>query len=140
MDCEEVMLTVRISAAERALLRALARGHRGDVSEVAVDGLLDVIPALHDDAGVPGLLRVLARPAPCAVTLWLPLPVADLLPLVGERVTRAAGLPVGPASAALAAGLRLWLAGDPDRLAASLAAMHAQGVHSYGVGHLGVAA
>ncbi|MEV0531657.1 hypothetical protein [Kitasatospora sp. NPDC050463] len=140
MDCEEVMLTVRISAAERALLRELARGHGSDVSEVAVDGLLDVIPALDGDAGVLGLLRVLARPAPCAVTLWLPVPVADLLPLVGERVTRAAGLRVAPASIALAAGLRLWLAGDPDRLAASLATMHAQGARRYGAGSLDVAA
>ncbi|MFF1903687.1 hypothetical protein [Kitasatospora sp. NPDC058218] len=140
MDCEEVMLTVRISAAERALLRELARGHGSDVSEVAVDGLLDVIPALHGDAGVLGLLRVLARPAPCAVTLWLPVPVADLLPLLGERVTRAAGLRVAPASTALAAGLRLWLAGDPDRLAASLATMHAQGAQRLGAGSLGVAA
>ncbi|WP_344338596.1 hypothetical protein, partial [Kitasatospora putterlickiae] len=129
MDCEEVMLTVRITAAERALLRELARGHGTDVSDVAVDGLLDVIPGLHvlpvppvsplgavpsvgrtppvetalaavpGDAGVSRLLRVLARPAPCAVTLWLPAPVADLLPLVGERIAAVRGLRVGPAGA-----------------------------------------
>ncbi|MFG3054890.1 hypothetical protein ACGFZP_28610 [Kitasatospora sp. NPDC048239] len=124
MDCEEVMLTVRITAAERALLRALARGHNSDVSDVAADGLLDVIPALYADAGALRLSRVLARPAPCAVTLWLPEPVAELLPLVGDRVTRTSGLPTGPASGALAAALRLWLAGDPARLAASLARLH----------------
>ncbi|MFJ6137090.1 hypothetical protein [Kitasatospora sp. NPDC092286] len=127
MDCEEVMLTVRITAAERGLLRELARGHGSDVSEVAADGLLDVIPALHGDAGVLRLLRVLSRPAPCAVTLWLPAPLADLLPLVGDRVTRASGLHIGPASAALAAALRLWLAEDPDQLAASLSRLHAHG-------------
>ncbi|MEV6979380.1 hypothetical protein [Kitasatospora sp. NPDC093806] len=179
MDCEEVMLTVRITAAERALLRTLARGHGADVSDVAVDGLLDVIPILHvlptwsagpsatavtaasavtgasaasaheqagavgvagavrpgrpalpvlpGDAGVLRLLRVLARPAPCAVTLWLPAPVADLLPLLGERITAVSGLRTGPASAALAAALRLWLAGDPQRLAAGLATLHRQG-------------
>ncbi|MBP0449373.1 MULTISPECIES: hypothetical protein [unclassified Kitasatospora] len=125
MDCEEVMLTVRITAAERALLRELARGHGSDVSEVAADGLLDVIPALHDDTAALRLLRVLARPTPCAVMLWLPAPVADLLPLLGDRIALAGGLRTCPASAALAAALRLWLAGDPARLAASLATMHA---------------
>ncbi|MFJ6775319.1 hypothetical protein ACIQOV_30880 [Kitasatospora sp. NPDC091257] len=124
MDCDEVMLTVRITAAERALLRDLARGHGGDVSEVAVDGLLEVIPALHDDAcGLP-LLRVLARPAPFALTLWLPAPVADLLPLLGERLVRTGGPAAGPASAALSAALRLWLAGDRVVLAAGLARLH----------------
>ncbi|MFC5665159.1 hypothetical protein ACFP3U_19500 [Kitasatospora misakiensis] len=150
MDCEEVMLTVRIAAAERTLLRELARGHGADVSDVAVDGLIDVVPSLHvlpafpvrsealevpplpagpapGDAGVLRLLRVLARPAPCAVTLWLPAPVADLLPLVGERITAVSGLRIGPASAALSAALRFWLAGDPQRLAAGLAALHRQG-------------
>ncbi|MET9403329.1 hypothetical protein [Kitasatospora sp. NPDC002965] len=194
MDCEEVMLTVRITAAERALLRALARGHGTDVSDVVVDGLLDVIPSLHarsvprslpglpvapvrpglpvppvspglpganaragatasrsstalpvlpglpGEAAVPGLLRLLSRPAPCAVTLWLPGPVADLLPLVGERVTLVSGLRVGPASGALGAALRLWLAGDPVRLAASLATLHRQGVPGYAAQRLGVAA
>ncbi len=160
MDCEEVMLTVRIAAAERALLRELARGHGTDVSDVVVDGLIDVVPSLHvlpafparpelsalpavpavsavpavpavpavsADAGVLRLLRVLARPAPCAVTLWLPAPVADLLPLVGERITAVSGLRIGPASAALSAALRFWLSGDPQRLAAGLAALHRQG-------------
>ncbi|MEU6236581.1 hypothetical protein [Kitasatospora sp. NPDC047058] len=127
MDCEDVMLTVRITAAERALLRELARGHGSDVSEVAADGLLDVIPALSGEADVRRLLRLLARPAPCAVTFWLPAPVADLLPLLGERLARAGGLRACPASAALAAALRLWLAGDPARLAASLATLHAPG-------------
>ncbi|MGW2250829.1 hypothetical protein ACWCXH_11570 [Kitasatospora sp. NPDC001660] len=122
MDCDdEVMLTVRISAAERALLRSLARGRGGDVSDVAVDGLLDVIPTLDGDAAALWLRRVLARPAPCAVTLWLPAPVADLLPLLGERISRTGGPAAGPASAALSAALRLWLAGDPAVLATALA-------------------
>ncbi|MFE7525678.1 hypothetical protein ACFU7Y_08130 [Kitasatospora sp. NPDC057542] len=124
MDCDEVMLTVRITAAERALLRDLARGYGGDVSGVAVDGLLEVIPALHDDACVLPLLRVLARPAPFALTLWLPAPVADLLPLLGERLVRTGGPAVGPASAALSAALRLWLAGDRRALVAGLARLH----------------
>ncbi|MEU4118612.1 hypothetical protein AB0F71_29480 [Kitasatospora sp. NPDC028055] len=125
MDCDdEVMLTVRITAAERALLRDLARGHGGDVSGVAVDGLLEVIPSLHDDGSVLPLLRVLARPAPCAVTLWLPAPVADLLPLLGERLVRTGGPSAGPASAALSAALRVWLAGDRALLAAGLARLH----------------
>ncbi|WBP90851.1 hypothetical protein [Kitasatospora cathayae] len=125
MDCDgEVMLTVRIAAAERALLRDLARGHGGDVSGVAVDGLLEVIPALSDDGSVLPLLRVLARPAPCAVTLWLPAPVADLLPLLGERLVRTGGPATGSASAALSAALRLWLAGDRAVLAAGLARLH----------------
>ncbi|MFI6846413.1 hypothetical protein OG535_36015 [Kitasatospora sp. NBC_00085] len=140
MDCEEVMLTVRITAAERALLRALARGHGSDVSEVAADGLLDVIPALHGDAAALRLTRVLARPAPCAVTLWLPSPVADLLPLLGDRVALDCGLSTCPASLALAAALRLWLAGDPARLAASLATMHAPRACRTAVPLLGVAA
>ncbi|MFE4516543.1 hypothetical protein ACFRMQ_20400 [Kitasatospora sp. NPDC056783] len=124
MDCDEVMLTVRITAAERALLRDLARGHGGDVSEVAVDGLLEVIPALYGDASVLPLLRVLARPAPFALTLWLPAPVADLLPLLGERLIRTGGPAAGQASAALSAALRLWLAGDRSALAAGLARLH----------------
>ncbi|MFJ3216474.1 hypothetical protein ACIPLC_11195 [Kitasatospora sp. NPDC086801] len=124
MDCDEVMLTVRITAAERALLRALARGHGGDVSEVVVDGLLEVIPALHDDASTLPLRRVLARPAPCALTLWLPAPIADLLPLLGERIARTGGPSTGPASAALSVALRLWLAGDRAGLAAGLARLH----------------
>ncbi|MFF8770547.1 hypothetical protein [Kitasatospora sp. NPDC015120] len=167
MDCEEVMLTVRITAAERALLRELARGHGTDVSDVVVDGLLDAIPGLHvlpvlpagavlpagrvlpleaGPAGAPGqpglsqLLRVLARPAPCAVTLWLPAPVADLLPLVGERIAAVSGLRVGTASAALAAALRFWLAGDPGRLAAGLAGLHRHGAPRLTAQRLDVAA
>ncbi|MFE7558870.1 hypothetical protein [Kitasatospora sp. NPDC057500] len=155
MDCEEVMLTVRITAAERALLRELARGHGTDVSDVVVDGLLDVIPGLHvlparstgaalaaipGDAGVVQLLRVLARPAPCAMTLWLPAAVADLLPLVGERIAAVSGLRVGPASAALAAALRFWLTGDPKRLAAGLAGLHRHGASRPAVQRLDVAA
>ncbi|MFJ4668615.1 hypothetical protein [Kitasatospora purpeofusca] len=180
MDCEEVMLTVRIAAAERALLRELARGHGADMSDVAADGLIDVVPSLHvlptlpvrpepavlpavpgavavagagaasgpwsatgpvvEDAGVPRLLRVLARPAPCAVTLWLPAPVADLLPLVGERITAVTGLRIGPASAALSAALRFWLAGDPQQLAAGLAALHRQGSPGLAAQRLDVAA
>ncbi|WP_159400381.1 hypothetical protein [Streptomyces sp. XY431] len=175
MDCEEVMLTVRIAAAERALLRELARGHGADMSDVAADGLIDVVPSLHvlpafparpeptavlpvasgpgavagagvgsasgvGDAGVLRLLRVLARPAPCAVTLWMPAPVADLLPLVGERITAVTGLRIGPASAALSAALRFWLAGDPQRLAAGLAALHRQGSPGLAAQRLDVAA
>ncbi|MFB8202691.1 hypothetical protein [Kitasatospora purpeofusca] len=179
MDCEEVMLTVRIAAAERALLRELARGHGADVSDVAADGLIDVVPSLHvlpvppvlpvrpepavlpvapgagagaasgpgsatgpgvGDAGVLRLLRVLARPAPCAVTLWLPAPVADLLPLVGERITAVTGLRIGPASAALSAALRFWLAGDPQQLAAGLATLHRQGSPGLAAQRLDVAA
>ncbi|MFF7588298.1 hypothetical protein ACFZCK_12535 [Kitasatospora purpeofusca] len=180
MDCEEVMLTVRIAAAERALLRELARGHGADMSDVAADGLIDVVPGLHvlpvlpvrpepalppvargavaasgpgaasvpgsatgsgsGDAGVLRLLRVLARPAPCAVTLWLPAPVADLLPLVGERITAVTGLRIGPASAALSAALRFWLAGDPQQLAAGLAALHRQGSPGLAAQRLDVAA
>ncbi|MER7767277.1 hypothetical protein [Kitasatospora sp. NPDC096140] len=124
MDCDEVMLTVRITAAERALLRELARGHRGDVSDVAVDGLLEIVPALHDDASVLPLQRVLARPAPFALTLWLPAPVADLLPLLGERLARTGGPLAGSASAALSAALRLWLTGDHVALAGALARLH----------------
>ncbi|MFJ4093832.1 hypothetical protein ACIPYS_19830 [Kitasatospora sp. NPDC089913] len=178
MDCEEVMLTVRIAAAERALLRELARGHGADMSDVAADGLIDVVPSLHvlplfparpeptvlpvaqgigagagaatgpeaapgpgpGDADVLRLLRVLARPAPCAVTLWLPAPVADLLPLVGERITAVTGLRIGPASAALSAALRYWLAGDPGQLAAGLAALHRQGSPGLAPQRLDVAA
>ncbi|MEK2490421.1 hypothetical protein WN990_12710 [Kitasatospora purpeofusca] len=186
MDCEEVMLTVRIAAAERALLRELARGHGADMSDVAADGLIDVVPSLHVlpafpvrpepavlpvgsaagagtgfgaasgveagvgagvgsasgavDAGVVRLLRVLARPAPCALTLWLPAPVADLLPLVGERITAVTGLRIGPASAALSAALRYWLAGDPRQLAAGLAALHRQGSPGLAAQRLDVAA
>ncbi|MCX4755907.1 hypothetical protein [Kitasatospora purpeofusca] len=182
MDCEEVMLTVRIAAAERALLRELARGHGADMSDVAADGLIDVVPSLHVlpafpvrpeaavlpvgsaagagtgfgaasgagsgvgsasgavDAGVLRLLRVLARPAPCALTLWLPAPVADLLPLVGERITAVTGLRIGPASAALSAALRYWLAGDPQQLAAGLAALHRQGSPGLAAQRLDVAA
>ncbi|MGW4895435.1 hypothetical protein ACWEQL_24670 [Kitasatospora sp. NPDC004240] len=124
MEADEVMLTVRITAAERALLRRLARGHHSDISEVAADGLLDVIPALYDESGVRRLPRLLARPAPCAVTLWLPAPVADLLPLLGARLAEVGGLPVGSASAALATALRLWLGREPHLLAASLARLH----------------
>ncbi|MFB6888509.1 hypothetical protein ACFCX4_04235 [Kitasatospora sp. NPDC056327] len=182
MDCEEVMLTVRITAAERALLRELARGHGTDVSDVVVDGLLDVVPRLHVlparsaaaappagpsplagpapaaaplptrhdgpggravvpvDAGLSRLLRVLTGPAPCALTLWLPAPVADLLPLVGERIAAVSGLRIGPASAALSAALRFWLTGDPRRLAAGLAGLHRQGVPRLAVQRLDVAA
>ncbi len=178
MDCEEVMLTVRIAAAERALLRELARGHGADMSDVAADGLIDVVPSLHVlpafpvrpeaavlpvgsaagagtgfgaasgvgsasgavDAGVLRLLRVLARPAPCALTLWLPAPVADLLPLVGERITAVTGLRIGPASAALSAALRYWLTGDPQQLAAGLAALHRQGSPGLAAQRLDVAA
>ncbi|GAB7186856.1 hypothetical protein ATKI12_6687 [Kitasatospora sp. Ki12] len=51
-------------------------------------------------------------------------PVADLLPLLGERLARTGGPAAGPASAALSAALRLWLAGDRVALAGALARLH----------------
>ncbi|GAA2992514.1 hypothetical protein GCM10020229_01290 [Kitasatospora albolonga] len=102
-ECDEVMLTVRITAAERALLRRLAQSHRSDVSEVVADGLLDVLPTLHRPADAFKLLAALAPPAPCAQTVWLPAPLADLLVLAAARVAQLTGVRLGSASAILGA-------------------------------------
>ncbi|KJK55437.1 hypothetical protein UK12_28540 [Saccharothrix sp. ST-888] len=125
MECDEVMLTVRITATERALLRSLAQGHRSDVSEVVADGLLDVLPSLHCSADAYRLLAALTQPAPCAQTVWLPAPLADLLVLAAARIAQSTGVRLGSASATLGAAVRLWLSQDPQRLATNLAVMHA---------------
>ncbi|MFG2822651.1 hypothetical protein ACGFX4_24850 [Kitasatospora sp. NPDC048365] len=119
------MLTVRITAAERTLLRHLAQGHHSDVSEVVADGLLDVLPALHCPADAHRLLAAVAVPAPCALTVWLPAALADLLVLATARVAQSTGVRLGSSCAMLGAALRLWLAQDPQRLAANLSTMHA---------------
>ncbi|MDH6576802.1 hypothetical protein [Kitasatospora sp. MAP5-34] len=124
MECDEVMLTVRITAAERALLRRLAQGHRSDVSEVVADGLLDVLPTLQSTADAYRLLAALTPPAPCAQTVWLPGALTDLLVLAAARVAQATGVRLGSASAILGAAVRLWLSQDPGRLAANLQVMH----------------
>ncbi|MDH6121302.1 hypothetical protein [Kitasatospora sp. GAS204B] len=125
MDSEELMLTVRITVAERALLRRLAQGHRSDLSEVVADGLLDVLPTLQGTARAYRLLAALAEPAPCALTVWLPAPLADLLVPAAEQVARATGVRLGSGCAMLGAALRLWLAQDPQVLADHLDLMHA---------------
>ncbi|MFC8716956.1 hypothetical protein [Kitasatospora sp. NPDC057198] len=121
MESDEVMLAVRLTTAERTLLRWLARGHRGDVSEVVADALLDVLPALLAQ-DVPPSAEPPGRAAPCAVTVWLPPELADLLPALAARLAPA----VPSACAALGTALRLWLRQDPARLAAGLRAMHAR--------------
>ncbi|MGV9265275.1 hypothetical protein ACWDRR_11485 [Kitasatospora sp. NPDC003701] len=125
MECDEVMLTVRITAAERTLLRRLAQGHRSDVSEVVADGLLDIIPTLSSPGDAYRLLGALTAPAPCALTVWLPTPLADLLVPGAARIAQVTEVRIGSASAMLGAALRLWLAQDPIRLAANLSVMHA---------------
>ncbi|MFI6153227.1 hypothetical protein ACIBCA_11075 [Kitasatospora sp. NPDC051170] len=125
MECDEVMLTVRITAREQLLLRRLAQGHRSDVSEVVADGLLDVIPTLSSPQDAYRLLGALASPAPCALTVWLPAPLADLLVPGATRIAQITGLRIESASAMLGAALRLWLAQDPVRLATNLSVMHA---------------
>ncbi len=125
MECDEVMLTVRITAAERMLLRRLAQGHRSDVSEVVSDALLDIIPTLSAPGDAYRLLEALAMPAPCALTVWLPTPLADLLVPGAARIAQITDVRVESASAALGAALRLWLAQDPARLATNLSVMHA---------------
>ncbi|GLW74939.1 hypothetical protein Kpho02_72360 [Kitasatospora phosalacinea] len=146
MESDEVMLTVRLTTAERTLLRWLARGHRGDVSEVAADALLDVLPALlarparparptRDARDAPPAAEPPVRAAPCAVTVWLPSELADLLPALAAHLASAPQPSAAPASAApppaapspctaLGTALRLWLHQDPARLAAGLRAMH----------------
>nr|BFD91864.1 hypothetical protein KitaXyl93_32240 [Kitasatospora sp. Xyl93] len=125
MECDEVMLTVRITAAERMLLRRLAQGHRSDVSEVVSDALLDIIPTLSAPGDAYRLLGALAVPAPCALTVWLPTPLADLLVPGAARIAQITDVRIESASAALGAALRLWLAQDPVRLATNLSVMHA---------------
>lgn len=125
MECDEVMLTVRITAAERTLLRRLAQGHRSDVSEVVADGLLDIIPTLSSPVDAYRLLGALAAPAPCALTVWLPTPLADLLVPGAARIAQVTEVRIESASAMLGAALRLWLAQDPVRLATNLSVMHA---------------
>ncbi|MFJ8040754.1 hypothetical protein ACIRBX_09655 [Kitasatospora sp. NPDC096147] len=124
-ECDEVMLTVRITAAERALLRRLAQSHRSDLSEVVADGLLDVLPTLHRQSDAFRLLAALAPPAPCGQTVWLPAPLADLLVLAAARVAQLTGVRLGSASAILGAAVRLWLSQDPQHLEANLSVMHA---------------
>ncbi|MFD8786127.1 hypothetical protein [Kitasatospora sp. NPDC059599] len=119
------MLTVRITAAERMLLRRLAQGHRSDVSEVVSDALLDIIPTLSAPGDAYRLLSALAMPAPCALTVWLPTPLADLLVPGAARIAQITDVRIESASAALGAALRLWLAQDPVRLATNLSVMHA---------------
>ncbi|MEU3569966.1 hypothetical protein AB0E96_16310 [Kitasatospora sp. NPDC036755] len=119
------MLTVRITAAERMLLRRLAQGHRSDVSEVVSDALLDIIPTLSAPGDAYRLLGALAVPAPCALTVWLPTPLADLLVPGAARIAQITDVRIESASAALGAALRLWLAQDPVRLATNLSVMHA---------------
>ncbi|MCX4686197.1 hypothetical protein OG401_18105 [Kitasatospora purpeofusca] len=125
MECDEVMLTVRITAAEQLLLRRLAQGHRSDVSEVVADGLLDIIPTFVSPGDAHRLLGALAAPAPCALTVWLPTPLADLLVPGAARIAQVTQVRIGSASAMLGAALRLWLAQDPGRLAENLSVMHA---------------
>ncbi|MFJ8628674.1 hypothetical protein ACIRD3_38330 [Kitasatospora sp. NPDC093550] len=119
------MLTVRITAAERMLLRRLAQGHRSDVSEVVADALLDIIPTLSAPGDAYRLLGAIARPAPCALTVWLPTALADLLVPGAARIAQITDVRIESASAALGAALRLWLAQDPVRLATNLSVMHA---------------
>lgn len=125
MECDEVMLTVRIAAAEQLLLRRLAQGHRSDVSEVVADALLDIIPTLSAPGDAYRLLSAIATPAPCALTVWLPTALADLLVPGAARIAQITDVRIESASAALGAALRLWLAQDPVRLAANLSVMHA---------------
>jgi hypothetical protein len=125
MESEEVMLTVRITAAERALLRRLAQGHRSDVSEVVADGLLDVLPSLHCAPDAYRLLAALTPPAPCAQTVWLPTELADLLVPATARIAQTTGVRLGSSCVMLGAAVRLWLGQDPQLLAEHLSTMHA---------------
>ncbi|MEV4556661.1 hypothetical protein AB0K51_06655 [Kitasatospora sp. NPDC049285] len=118
-------MTVRITAAERTLLRRLAQGHHSDVSEVVADGLLDVLPTLHCTADDYRLLAAITDPAPCALTVWLPTELADLLNLATARIAHNTGVRLGSSCIMLGAAVRLWLAQDPQRLAANLTTMHA---------------
>ncbi|GAA2122007.1 hypothetical protein GCM10009759_72230 [Kitasatospora saccharophila] len=131
MESDEVMLAVRLTTAERTLLRRLARGHRGDVSEVVADALLDVLPALLAQDPPRGAEQP-GRFAPCAVTVWLPPELAELLPALAVHL--APDRPPTPC-AALGTALRLWLRQDPARLAAGLHALHGGADHSHAYPH-----
>ncbi|ROR46060.1 hypothetical protein [Kitasatospora cineracea] len=127
MESDEVMLTVRLTTAERTLLRRLAHGHRGDVSEVVADALLDMLPTLlaHN---APRPTEQPARFAPCAVTVWLPPELAELLPALAAHLTQPPTTPT-PCTA-LATALHLWLRQDPARLAAGLHTLHGGHPHA----------
>ncbi|MFD9128948.1 hypothetical protein [Kitasatospora sp. NPDC059571] len=125
MENDEVMLTVRITAAERALLRRLAQGHRSDVSEVVADGLLDVLPTLHCTPDAHRLVAALTTPAPCAQLVWLPGELADLLEPATARIAQTTGVRLGSSCVMLGAAVRLWLGQDPQLLADHLSTMHA---------------
>ncbi|BAJ26624.1 MULTISPECIES: hypothetical protein [Kitasatospora] len=143
METDEVMLAVRLTTAERTLLRRLARGHRGDVSEVVADALLDVLPMLLTPPGredqFPWHTSKFTAPpspfAPCAVTVWLPPELAELLPALAARLAGRAAATGSPAPltpcAALGTALRLWLRQDPERLAAGLHALHCGAAHAH---------
>ncbi|MEV8098504.1 hypothetical protein [Kitasatospora sp. NPDC085879] len=124
MESDEVMLTVRITAAERALLRRLAQGHRSDVSEVVADGLLDILPTLHCAQDAYRLVAALRAPAPCAQTVWLPTDLADLLGPAAGRIAQTTGVSLGSSCVVLGAAVRLWLGQDPQLLAEHLSTMH----------------
>ncbi|MGW4379410.1 hypothetical protein [Kitasatospora sp. NPDC004531] len=130
MESDEVMLAVRLTTADRTLLRRLAHGHRGDVSEVVADALLDVLPSVLT-GGTPQLADELRRFAPCAVTVWLPPELAELLPALVDRMTELSGVRPGSPCAALGAAVRLWLRQDPARLMAGLRVLHG-GVEAHG--------
>ncbi|WP_354637543.1 hypothetical protein [Kitasatospora camelliae] len=120
MERDEVMLTVRVTAAERTLLRRLAQEHGGDLSTVVTDGLMDGLPALLCTADARPLTAALARPAPCALTVWLPTELADLLGPAADRIAELTGVRPGSCSGMLGAAVRVWLRQEPQRLAAGL--------------------
>ncbi|MEU3498399.1 hypothetical protein ABZ747_33515 [Kitasatospora cineracea] len=95
MESDEVMLTVRLTTAERTLLRRLAHGHRGDVSEVVADALLDVLPTLLAQ-NAPRPTEQPTRFAPCAVTVWLPPELAELLPALAAHLAQPPPRPPPP--------------------------------------------
>ncbi|GAA2827717.1 hypothetical protein GCM10010441_60110 [Kitasatospora paracochleata] len=118
MDCCDVMVTVRVTTAERVLLRRLARQLGDDVSAVVADGLVDVLPMLLCERGARQMAEVLVRPAPVAVTVWLPGELADLLGPVGEWVGASP-------CAVLGAAVRLWLGQGWLRAGSGLRVMRA---------------
>ncbi|MFJ5881743.1 hypothetical protein [Kitasatospora cineracea] len=125
MESDEVMLTVRLTTAEHTLLRRLAHGHRGDVSEVVADALLDVLPTLLTQ-DTPRPAQQPARFAPYALTVWLPPELAELLPALATHLTRppTPTAPTPTPCTALATALHLWLRQDPAHLAAGLHTLH----------------
>ncbi|KDN87428.1 hypothetical protein [Kitasatospora cheerisanensis] len=134
MESDEVMLAVRLTTADRTLLRRLAHGHRGDVSEVVADALLDVLPFLLT-GGTPQLADELRRFAPCAVTVWLPPELAELLPALADRMAELSGVRPGSPCEALGTAVRLWLRQDPARLAAGLRTLHHADVRTHHLHH-----